>query len=126
MAISKQIVELMGGDIGAESEEEKGSTFWFTVTLEKNLFDNQQVSNEFAMVENMRILVVDSNSTSLNIFREYLNAFYCRVEVCDTYTSALGLLHTGVNEADPFQVVIIDYGMVDIKGAFLSHQIKSC
>lgn len=125
LAISKQIVELMGGKIGAESKAGEGSTFWFTATLEKLAVDKQDVSIKFTVVENMRILVVETDSTLCRVLKEYLTTWHCRVEVCDTFVCVLEQLQNGVSGGDPFKVVFIDYGMVDMVGDFLVNQVKS-
>jgi len=69
LAISKQLTELMGGELGVTSDEGKGSTFWFTVSLEiETVQEIQPVKDEPVSLNlpheeqaRVRILLVEDN-----------------------------------------------------------------
>ncbi|HEV3038118.1 MAG TPA: ATP-binding protein [Candidatus Angelobacter sp.] len=65
LAISKRIVEMMGGEIWAESELGKGSAFHFVVRL-RSAPNNHMVPAVVPELEKMRVLVVDPNATCRN------------------------------------------------------------
>ncbi len=88
LAISKKIVELMDGDIWVDSRAGEGSTFHFTVTIEKQ----QGAEKKDYRVEDLsraRLLVVDDNATALLILEEMLSSLGFSLELCRSAEEAL-------------------------------------
>jgi len=121
LAISKQLVELMGGEIGVESAEGGGSTFRFTVVLEKR----RGVPEPIMRTCNARVLVVDDNATNRKVCAAYLDSWGCRNRTCSSAEEALRLLREAKRAGDPFSVAIIDHMMPGMDGEGLGSRIKS-
>ena len=75
LAISKQLVTLMKGQIGVESEPGRGSTFWFTVQLEKQALDATAPEVNNRDLSDLRVLAVDDNATNRRILLHQLEAW---------------------------------------------------
>ena len=123
LAISRQLVELMGGEIAVESEVGKGSTFRFSVELEA-LHEPQAEAVEPVTLEGRRVLVVDDNATNRFVAREMLTGLGASVtEASDAWEALERLQATGEEEA-PFDLALIDFQMPEMDGAQLATQIR--
>jgi signal transduction histidine kinase/CheY-like chemotaxis protein len=124
LAICKQIVELMGGKIHVESEENKGSIFWFTTPFQKqdNCFRNNA---DAEVLENIRVLVVDDSTTNCNILYHQLCSFGMRVDAIQHAQLTLSYLEKAIAENDPYKLAILDMQMPILDGEQLGIQIKS-
>ncbi len=127
LTISKQLVELMGGKIGVESAEGKGSTFSFTVNFTKQI-ERENTARIRDAVENLRgtrILAVDDNSTNRQVLAGILSKWECiHEEVADAET-AIKILQSAVDGGTPIQIAILDLIMPGIDGEMLGKMIKS-
>ena len=84
LAISKQFCNLMGGQIGVESEVGRGSTFWFAIALERASQSEHQPRSIPAEFHCPRVLVVDDNAASRDILEQQLVAWGFHAETaCD-------------------------------------------
>ncbi|MBF0396735.1 MAG: response regulator, partial [Desulfobacterales bacterium] len=124
LAISKRLSEMMNGEIGVESVEGKGSTFWFTVEFEKQTESKDYFNILPADIKGKRILIVDDNSINVDILAAYLRAFGCRYGASFSGKEALFHLKEAVQLKDPYEMAILDYMMPNMDGAALGSLIK--
>ena len=119
LAICRQLIELMHGSVGVESEPGKGSTFWFKVPLKKvSGADDQQsvassekseeMGNPF---EGMKVLVAEDDKMSQLVVRKFLEKEGLTVNVVNTGSEALDAL-----DKDEYSAVLMDVQMPDMGG----------
>ena len=127
LTISKQLAEMMGGEIGVQSEAGKGSTFWFTVVLEKQAKDDAATSAATipADIRGLRVLVVDDNATNRTILRKQLTSWGCRPTETEDGESALNILREAQTSGDGFPLAILDMQMPEMDGETLGQTIKA-
>ena len=124
LAICKQLAELMGGQIGVESMAGQGSTFKFTVTLEKQPAFEPALNGDHVLV-NARVLIVDDNETSGQFLHEQIVAWKVRNGTVRNGPDALDRLRQAAREGDPYPLAIIDMKMPEMDGLALARAIKA-
>jgi len=125
LAICKQLVELMGGEIGVDSEMGVGTTFWFSLQLE---LGNQATPKEgLERLEEcmpLNVLVVDDNLTNREILEHQLDAWgITSHSVADAY-QALDCLQQAAGSDMAFDLAILDWHMPEMNGLELAEQIR--
>ncbi len=127
LTISKQLCELMNGQIGVESKAGKGSNFWFTVVLAKPAELISTANSISAEFDTKQILIVDGNINVRHMLEHYLFALDCKSSQVGSGTEAMELLLSGAdaNHAQPaFDLALIDYQMSESNSEQLGYLIK--
>jgi signal transduction histidine kinase/CheY-like chemotaxis protein len=124
LTISKQLAEMMDGQIGVESEEGGGSKFWFTAVLEKQPAGREEKIVVPEDIKGKRILIVDDNATNRYVLQEQLKMWECRNEEASNGVQALEELGRAVESKDPYEIAIVDMQMPEMDGETLGQKIK--
>lgn len=108
LTISKQLVELMNGEIGVESSANEGSTFWFRVGFDKQYtkFINQK-KFDFD-VSQKRVLVADHSPTSRELLQKQLSLWGVANDSAATFSEAFQLMLAAADKGQPYHLILLD------------------
>ncbi|MCP4414923.1 MAG: response regulator, partial [Gammaproteobacteria bacterium] len=122
--ISKRLTELMGGEIGVDGDEGKGSTFWFTAVFQKEIDEKRETKIQTVDLKGLKILVVDDNPNALFILSEYLKSWGSCPVVVPSGEQALATLQSAASSGEPINFVLSDIRMPEMDGFELAGKIK--
>ncbi len=120
LAITKQMVDLMNGQIECESEQGKGTTF--NVVLDLPIADQQR---ENMKLDAMDVLIVDDDDILLDTAVDTLESLGLNVEKASGGLEALGMIAHRHESGLEYDIVIVDLKMPEIDGVETIRRIRS-
>ena len=122
MAISKNIIDMMGGTITVHSEKDKGTEFVIVLTL--RLQSQRRVVDTITELEGLKALVVDDDFNTCDSVTKMLVKVGMRSEWTLSGKEAVLRARQAMELDDAFHAYIIDWRLPDMNGIEVTRQIR--
>ena len=125
MAITKNLIELMHGDITVESEKGKGSTFTVTLTLEESAKNTASAAEIDIRPEEIAVLVIDDDPVACEHARLTLTqAGFITCDTAQSGTEGVAAAQKAAAAGAPYDLILTDWSMPDIDGVEATRQMR--
>ncbi len=123
LAICRQLVDLMGGEIGVDSEPGTGSTFWFVLRMEQSSRASEAPGIEGTALAGLRVLIADDSAVNCSFLAHAFSAWGTYHDSAANGLEALKKLRLAAEQGRPYDIAIVDQSLSGIKGTDLARQI---
>jgi len=129
LSISKQLVELMGGKIWVESQENKGSIFSFSLTLpqangkiKEDIKTKKQANTDINTLKNSQILLAEDNKINQEIIIGLLENSGINIDIANNGKEAVDIVTSNPTK---YELILMDLQMPIMNGYEATKQIRN-
>jgi signal transduction histidine kinase len=125
LAISKQLAEMMGGEVGVSCDQGNGSVFWFTARFARQSAEVCAESLSPAILRDVHVLIVDSSATDRKFLTTEMASWGMRPTEAQDGPDALNALYHALDKHDSIRIVMIEMQIPGMSSEILGRVIQA-